>query len=272
MNSAADALKSERKEYLKRAKKQWYACPHCNKRFRAVPQRTVHSPYPMCPRCGVAVSEQHRTRLLDRTRKVTRFALKWALAPIWFPLLAKIFLAKKGWGVTRATARGTARAAAWVLSLPVSALRWYGKSRFASPEDLERYLAEVKGQWADGARTVEDLEARQKEQEVSEARARQDEEQRRKVEALRLKEQRKAAKAEAKAAKREGRTSTNKVMLSKRGEREHPDPEMNPRDTIGAIVREERRRMSDGRIVPIYQVQWANGEVGEYREEHLSRV
>ena len=69
-----------------------YACPHCGKRFRGKETGTgiLH---PECPRCGTTVTEANKTRLLDRTRKI----LKWAAVPAWGPLwFLAIFL---GWRI-----------------------------------------------------------------------------------------------------------------------------------------------------------------------------
>jgi ribosomal protein L37AE/L43A len=78
-----------------------YCCPHCGKRFRdkAAGTGVLH---PECPRCGTTVTDANKTRLLDRTRRVG----KWASVPVWGPLW--ILIIGLGWrvGVKRVGAFG----------------------------------------------------------------------------------------------------------------------------------------------------------------------
>jgi len=120
-----------------------YRCPHCAKRFKAVPMLTEHSPYPVCPRCGVPVGEENHLRAFDRTRKVLRVLFWPALLPIKLTVLSAL-------GVKASTV-GIFHLAAFLLMLPVTFARTFRQKRFASPEVLEKYLSEVKGQWKGGA-------------------------------------------------------------------------------------------------------------------------
>jgi DNA-directed RNA polymerase subunit RPC12/RpoP len=125
------------------AKKLLYKCPCCSKRFKSIPQRTIHSPFPTCPRCGAPVAEEHRIRSFDRTRKV----LKVLLFPILLPFKISAATACLSWRGTRAGVRGIWRGAMFLLLLPLNIVKEYRRKRFASPEDLQKYLKEVQDQW-----------------------------------------------------------------------------------------------------------------------------
>lgn len=127
------------------AKKLRYKCPCCVKRFKAIPQRTIHSPFPTCPRCGAPVAEEHRIRSFDRTRK----ALKVLLFPILLPFRISAAAACLSWRGTRAGVRGVWRGAMFLLLLPLNIVKEYRRKRFASPEALQKYLKEVQDQWKD---------------------------------------------------------------------------------------------------------------------------
>jgi DNA-directed RNA polymerase subunit RPC12/RpoP len=116
-----------------------YKCPYCAKRFKAIPQRTEHSPYPVCPRCGVPVSEEHQVRAFDRTRKVLRVLCWPALLPVKLVILSAL-------GV-KASTLGVVHAAVFLLMLPVALVKAIKQKRFADAATLEKYMAEVKGQW-----------------------------------------------------------------------------------------------------------------------------
>lgn len=129
----------------KYAPRHRYRCPYCAKRFKAIPQRTEHSPYPVCPRCGVPVSEEHQVRAFDRTRKVLRVLFWPALLPVKLAVLS-------AFGVKASTV-GVIHAAAFILMLPITFVKAIRQKRFADAATLERYLAEVKGQWK-GDKTI----------------------------------------------------------------------------------------------------------------------
>jgi hypothetical protein len=120
--------------------KKRYKCPFCNKRFKDVPQRTIHSPFPSCPRCGVPVNEDHMIQSFDRTRKVLRVIRVPALAP--FKLVALIF--GLGFAGTKVSLLTVGRFLWALVTLPINIVREYRKKRFASPEVLERYLEDAK--------------------------------------------------------------------------------------------------------------------------------
>lgn len=120
-----------------------YKCPFCSKRFKSIPQRTIHSPFPTCPRCGVPVSEEHRVPAFDRTRKV----LKVLLFPLLLPVKLSVLTAILSWKGTKASTMGIWRGAMFMLLLPLNIVKEYRKKRFASPEVLQAYLREVQNQW-----------------------------------------------------------------------------------------------------------------------------
>ena len=120
-----------------------YKCPNCSKRFKAIPQRTEYSPFPICPRCGIPISEDHQVRIFDRTRKVLRVLFWPALLPIKLTVLSAL-------GV-KASTLGIIHLATFLLMLPITLVKAIRQRRFASPEVLEKYLSEVKGQWKGGA-------------------------------------------------------------------------------------------------------------------------
>ena len=86
----------------KYAPRHRYKCPYCAKRFKAIPQRTEHSPYPVCPRCGVPVSEEHQVRAFDRTRKVLRVLCWPALLPVKLVILSALGVKASTLGVVHA--------------------------------------------------------------------------------------------------------------------------------------------------------------------------
>lgn len=221
----------EREAFLEKTRKARYACPHCRKRFRATPMRTAYSVYPACPRCGVPVAEACQVRFLDRTRKV----LRWASLPVWAPAKFMLMLMGLSFITSKVGLRGAGHGLAFLFTLPLKAIGEYRKSRFASPEELEHYLQQVKSQWKGGVPPTSPVAP---------------------VSAH--------TKAVVEATKAVCKAGSGKVRLSVQGKAKFADGTMHPHNLKGVPVRSDKG---------LTWVRWFNGNTGgPYRAEELEVV